>query len=322
MLQEKDKGIWLSLLTGVTAFSFAYFFKGVNALLLALISGMVLGNLLNLKAEWRGGISKSAGKLLEYSLLFLAFDISFQTLGKLGFTTLGILLGALAAVLILTVYFSRQFNCEGSTGWLIGFGTAICGSSAIAALSPSVTEKKEDIGIAMAVVNLLGATGMLVFPWFLTTLSATPEQAGILIGGALHSVGNVAGAAYGMNAETGGVALMVKMARVAMLSPALLFIRYLITRQPGQHWLQYLSLPWYLYAFIGIGVLNSFFPLPGEIKPWMEVAGKLTLTLAMAGIGFAVSFKTLYQSGRKGLAFGLFMFALQIAFFALMLLFI
>lgn len=320
MLQEKHKGIGLSLLTGVAAFSVAYFFKGLNALLLALISGMVLGNLLKLKSEWRSGISKSAGKLLEYSLLFLAFDISFQTLGKLGFTSFGVLLGALAAVLLLTVYFSKQFNCQGSTGWLIGFGTAICGSSAIAALSPSVTEKKEDIGIAMAVVNLLGAAGMLAFPWLLTMLSATPEQAGILIGGTLHSIGNVAGAAYGMNPETGAVALMVKMARVAMLSPALLFIRYLITRQPGQSWLKYLSLPWYLYAFIGIGVLNSFFPLPGEVKPWMELAGKLTLTLAMAGIGFAVSFKTLYQSGRKGLAFGLFMFALQIAFFSVMLL--
>jgi uncharacterized integral membrane protein (TIGR00698 family) len=318
-LQGKHKGILVAVSIGLFAFLLSLYVSGLNALITALVSGIILGNILKLPSDWLKGISQSAGKLLEFSLLFLAFDISFGTLSKLGWISFLYLIIALGLILYLSVFFSKKFNCEGSTGWLIGFGTAICGSSAIAALSPAVTEKKEDIGISMAVVNLMGALGMLLFPWILGYFDATNEQAGIIIGGTLHSVGNVAGAAYGMNDETGAYAIMIKMARVAMLSPALIYMRFLITQSAGQAWYKYFSLPWYLYVFIGISVVHSFFPLPGEIQKYVQDSGKLILTLAMAGIGFAISFKTLFQSGRKGLVFGLIVFALQIAAFSGML---
>lgn len=320
--QEQHKGILLALITGLVAFLLSLVVSGLNALITALVAGILLGNIFKFPSDWLKGISKSASRLLEISLLFLAFDISFGTISQLGWISFVYLIAAIGLVLSLAVYFSKKFNCPGSTGWLIGFGTAICGSSAIAALAPAVTEKKEDIGIAMAVVNLLGATGMLVFPWILGLLNASDQQSGIIIGGTLHSVGNVAGAAYGMNSQTGAYALMIKMARVAMLSPGLIFIRYLITRTAAKAWYKYFSLPWYLYVFIGISILHSFFPLPGEIQGYIATSGKLILAMAMAGIGFAVSFSTLYQSGRRGLVFGVFMFAIQIAAFAGMLMLI
>lgn len=309
-------GYVIAGITGGIAFFLSVQFSWLNALIAALITGIVLGNVLNLSADWLKSISKAAGKLLEFSLLFLAFDVSLETLATLGWQSLLYLITASAMILYLTVFFSRKFNCQGSTGWLIGFGTAICGSSAIAALSPSVTEKKEDIGISMAVVNLLGALGMLVFPWLFTRFHTSAESAGILIGGSLHSVGNVAGAGYGMSRETGAIALMVKMARVAMLSPALIFIRFLITREAGKAWYKYFSLPWYLVAFLGISLVHSWIAIPVEVESLIATSGKLVLAMAMAGIGFAVSFSTLYKSGRKGLVFGIFMFALQILFFA------
>jgi uncharacterized integral membrane protein (TIGR00698 family) len=321
-LQGKHKGVLVAISIGLLAFVLSLYVSGLNALITALVAGILFGNVLKLPSDWLKGISKIAGKFLEFSLLFLAFDISFGTVSNLGWVSFLYLIAALGLILYLSVFLAKKLNCQGSTGWLIGFGTAICGSSAIAALSPAVTENKEDIGISMAVVNLLGAMGMLVFPWMLGYFNATNEQAGIIIGGTLHSVGNVAGAAYGMNNETGAYAIMIKMARVAMLSPALIYMRFLITRSAGQAWYKYFSLPWYLYVFIGISVVHSFFPLPGEIQEYIQFSGKLILTLAMAGIGFAISFTTLYQSGRKGLVFGLIVFALQIAAFAGMLLFV
>jgi uncharacterized integral membrane protein (TIGR00698 family) len=313
---KKFTGYIIAGITGSVAYFLSLQFSWVNALISALLAGILLGNILNIPSEWRSSISKSSGKLLEISLLFLAFDISLSTLYSLGPEILILIIGAIALILYLTVFFSNKFKCQGSTGWLIGFGTAICGSSAIAALSPGITEKKEDIGIAMAIVNLLGALGMLVFPWFLSLWDIESAAAGVLIGGTLHSVGNVAGAGYGMNSETGAMAIMIKMTRVALLSPALIFIRYLIKKEEGINWYKYFSLPWYLIGFMTITVFHSWISLPIELENIIASSGKLILAMAMAGIGFSVSFFTLYRSGKKGLVFGSFMFATQILLFS------
>jgi uncharacterized membrane protein YadS len=44
----------------------------------------------------------------------------------------------------------------------------------------------------------------------------------------------------------------------------------------------------------------------------METIGKVVLTIAMGAIGLKVNFKTLLQSGRKGLGLGLLLFVIQL----------
>jgi uncharacterized membrane protein YadS len=51
----------------------------------------------------------------------------------------------------------------------------------------------------------------------------------------------------------------------------------------------------------------------------METLGKITLTVAMAAIGLKVSFTQLIQSGKKGIAFGLLLFVIQIGILGFML---
>jgi uncharacterized integral membrane protein (TIGR00698 family) len=194
----------------------------------------------------------------------------------------------------------------------VGFGTAICGSSAIAALAPRVAKDKEDVGIAMAVVNLFGSLGMIVLPLVLLRFGMSDTQLGLLIGGTLHSVGNVVGAGYALSDGVGEVATTIKLARVALLSPALILFNYLVNRDEARGWREHLQLPWYLWGFIGITLLTSVLPMPAPVLEAMEVAGKLALTIALAAIGLKVSFGQLYRSGRKGLGFGLIVFVIQL----------
>jgi len=215
-------------------------------------------------------------------------------------------------ILLFTYYLSIKVKCPGTTGWLVGFGTAICGSSAIAALAPSVTKNKEDIGIAMAVVNLFGSIGMIVMPFILIKTGLSTTQMGLLLGGTLHSVGNVAGSGYTISNEVGEAAITIKLARVAMLSPALIFFNYLVNKNNVKNWTEHFRLPWYLWSFIAITLLSSFVHFPDDLIKLMDTAGKVILTVAMAAIGLKVSFKKLYQSGRKGILFGLIVFAVEI----------
>lgn len=314
-IKREYKGFLLSLAIAAVAVVFSsYTPKWLNSILLALLAGIVVGNVFKLPADFQSGISFTAGKMLELSVVFLAFSINFSHIAKIGLGTFAIITFVLIAVLLFTVFYTKKTNYADSSGWLIGFGTAICGSSAIAALAPAVSKNKEDVGIAMAVVNLFGTVGMLLLPVLLVQWGFDANEAGIVLGGTLHSVGNVAGSAYAMSNETGEIAITTKLARVALLSPALLFFNYLIAKndQSGTQKFSW-SLPWYLWGFIAITVIGSFVSFPKEWIDAMENIGKYILTLAMAAIGIKISFPVLFSAGKRGVLFGLLVFLLQIA---------
>ncbi len=187
----------------------------------------------------------------------------------------------------------------------------------LAALAPTVSKNKEDVGIALAVVNFYGTIGMLVLPLAAAAFSFTPLASSLLLGGSLHSVGNVAGAGFAMSNEIGEQALTIKLARVALLTPGLILFSYLIQRNTTKNWRYYFRLPWYLWAFLIITVLVSTFDFPVSFLAVTSEMGKVVLTLAMTAIGLKVRFKSLWQSGKRGLFFGLLLFGLQLVFLGL-----
>ena len=163
------KGILFSIFVGLLSVLLEKFMPpAFNGILIALLLGMLLGNLLKLPVALEPGINYTSSKMLELSILFLAVGINYTDIAALGVQPfVGVAL-VVFAVLFLSFFLSKRFNCPGNTGILVGFGTAICGSSAIAALAPSLQKQnKEDVAIAMAVVNLLGTLGMLFLPWAL-----------------------------------------------------------------------------------------------------------------------------------------------------------
>jgi uncharacterized integral membrane protein (TIGR00698 family) len=306
------RGILLATTLGLLAHGgAAYMPSALNGILLALLSGIVVGNLIRLPADFQPGVGFTSSKLLELSILFLAFSINYTHITQLGLRSFTVVAITVIVMLFITYRLARVVRCPGSTGWLVGFGTAICGSSAIAALAPGVTKDKGDVGIAMAVVNLLGSMGMIIMPIVLMRLDLGTAELGLLVGGTLHSVGNVVGAGYALNDTVGEAAITIKLARVALLSPALILFNAMVNRKRVGHWREHFSLPWYLWGFICITVVTSVVQLPAYLLATLETSGKLVLTIAMAAIGLKVSFRELYHSGRKGIGFGIMVFCIQ-----------
>src|SRR5690606_36730788 len=102
-------------------------------------------------------------------------------------------------------------------------------------------------------------------------------------------------------------------------SPAIILFICLVNRAEVKSWKQRLQLRWYLWGFIMITVVTSGVPMPPTLLAVMDTAGKLALTIALAAIGLKVSFRELYVSGRKGLVFGLMLFAIQFALVAVLM---
>jgi uncharacterized integral membrane protein (TIGR00698 family) len=307
-------GAGIAVLVGVLSYLAASIIGGLSAVMMALFIGILLGNIGKLPKKISPGISWSSSNLLELSIIFLGFEVSFQHISKLGSTAFLGIAFMIVLLLIATKWLSKRLRCPGQTALLIGFGTAICGSSAIAAAAPRIAADKSDAGIAIAVVNFIGALGMIVLPAALPLILESQLKLGFFTGASLHAVGNVAGAAFAMSDESGEYALTVKLARVALLSPALIIYGFILREQKEGEgpWYKQLALPLYLWLFIAASVISSLNWLPDSWLNTFHTIGKILLSAAMFAIGLKLSVKKLYSEGRNAIGFGLIIFAVQL----------
>jgi uncharacterized integral membrane protein (TIGR00698 family) len=321
-LNKNARGLFLSVGLAALAIIFSPYIPGLNGIMLALVLGLILGNAYTLPSSFSPGVSFGGSKILEFSIVFMAFTLNISDFRQLGTANLIIVLSMMMFTLLSTIWLAKKLSCPDSTGHLVGFGTVVCGSSAIAAVAPGISKSQNDIAIALAVVNLMGSVGMIALPFVLEPLGLSEIDKGVIVGGTLHSVGNVAGAGYGIEKSVGDFAISVKMARVAMLTPAVIFFTYLVRRgeASSKEVSTKFKLPLYLWAFLIISILVSIFPLPKLFLGAMSDAAKMLLTVAMAAIGLKVSFAGLYRSGRKAIGFGAIIFGVQIAILSTLML--
>jgi len=312
MNKALTRGLALSIGLGLIALFGAPVIPGLNGVILALLLGILIRNSISLPQHFEEGISFSSTKFLEISILFLALGIDYNQISNLGLVSFIGLSIMVFIMLTVTYFMAKWFKCPTNTGILVGFGTAICGSSAIAALAPTLeNSEKEDVAISMAVVNLFGTLGMIGLPLLLGYLEWNDTQIGMMVGGSLHSVGNVAGAGFAIGKDAGDIAITVKLARVALLTPGLIYLNFLNQKGKETSSKNALKLPWYLIGFIAISIINSIVQIPTEILSPLSHTGKIILTVSMAAIGLKVSFKKLLNIGKRGLRFGLVSFFVQ-----------
>lgn len=318
LIKKNSWGLAISIVIGMAAHFIAQevsFLKGISVIL-AFIVGVMINNIVALPNSTKAGIKFSASKLLEVAIVFMAFSINFQVIQEVGWTRFSFLVLIITIILGLSFWLIKRFYGGNKTNYLVAFGTAICGSSAIAALSPMITDDSEDTGIAIAVVNLLGSIAMVIFPFVLPFFFNENDVMGFITGASLQSVGNVAGAGQAINSDVYNVAITVKLARVALLTPAVIGFSYLINRTAAKEGQSsggfQLNIPLYLWLFVGITILNSVVSLPAELISSLKMLGKILLTISMAAIGLKVSFKQLWQSGKVAMGFGLLIFLVQI----------
>ena len=308
-MKNKVSGILFSVIIGIAAYYLAPFIPMVNSIVIALILGLLTANLFTIKASLSEGIQFSSKTILEIAIVFLGFGISFQDISEVGWSTLLILITTITAVLLLTFHLSKKLSVTPSIAYLIGFGTAICGSSAIASLAPKIQATKNEIGLSIAIVNLLGLVGMVGIPLILNQ-TMNFEWVGLFIGGTLHGVSNVAGAGYAMNEAVGDLAITIKLGRVALLAPAIIFFNFLINKKSSIK--ENLKLPYYIIGFMIATTLVSVLDIPQELIAIFRNLGKVFLTISMAAIGLNIQFKTLLVDGRTALRFGALIFIIQL----------
>lgn len=284
--------------------------KGIGAPTVALLIGILLGNTVVRQPFWYNGTAWSEKRLLEYSVMLLGATITFQTIQQLKLT------GIIFIVLQMTITISgaiwlgsRLHFSEGMTLLMAG-GNAVCGSSAIAAITPAIDAKDEDKRLAVTLVNLMGTILMLTLP-IISLLAFHHDNflRGAMIGGTVQSVGQVIASATMINQPTTTFATLFKIMRIILLIAVVLIFSQIhqhhqatastTTVKPNIGANLKRALPWYVIGFVVLCTLNSwvhFNPIISDtahfLSGWCEVT-------ALAAIGLRLNFAAFMKAGKK-----------------------
>ena len=249
---------------------------------------------------------KVSKKLLQYSVVGLGFGMNlYESLasGREGmlFTIVSVvgtlLIGMLIGVKILKV--------DKETSYLISSGTAICGGSAIAAVGPVIKAKPANMSVALAVVFVLNAIALFIFPSIGHWLGLSQQEFGTWAAIAIHDTSSVVGAGAAYGEEALKVATTIKLTRALWIIPLALVTSFIFKSEDRK-----ITIPGFILFFIIAIILNTFVldSIP-EIGKFISGFARKCLTITMFFIGASLSTDVLRTVGFKPLIQGILLWA-------------
>ena len=248
--------------------------------------------------------SKYGQKSLQAAIIILGFTIGFQTLLSSANQY------ALATIIYICLLLSVGslmwwiFRLDKKEATLITGGTAICGGTAIATLSPIIDAGPRQIGAAMALVFVLNAVALIFFPYIGGFLNLSQEEFGAWVALAIHDTSSVVATAAIYGEESAAVATTVKLGRTLFLIP-LAFIVALIFRSKKAKF----EIPWFVLGFILAALVGTLVAIPVDLQSALVFISKLLLVFALWVIGCEIDRDTLKSTSPSVVYFGLGLWA-------------
>ena len=281
----------------------------IGSSVLAIVFGIVLNNSMKLPAAFQEGLSYSGKKLLQYSIIFLGFSMSIGRVSETGISSLRISLITILIAFLAAYLAGRFFKMNRVLTILIGFGTAICGGSAIAAASPILEADEEEIALSISTIFFFNILAVFIFPFLGHLLQMSDAFFGTWAGTAINDTSSVVAAGYTYSQSAGDLATIVKLSRALMIVPACLLFaayRYIKSKQSAQKTNLKQIFPWFIAWFVLASLISSLGFLPAAVIPYTKFISQWLMAMALAAIGAKVSFKQFKQAGAAPLLTGAF----------------
>ncbi len=285
----------------------------VSALLLVILLGMAWRSLTPLPALLLPGIWFAQRPVLRWAVAGLGFRLSVRELAAIGGPALIVVTVSTAAALLFGWWIARRLGVPEKLGLLLGVGGAICGASAVVAADSVVQGEKRDSAVALGTITLLGTIGIVLYPLLARAVGMSQTVFGIWDGASLHEMAQVVAAAFAVGEGAARTATVVKLARIALLAPVVLYLGWSLRHrhlQAGRA--RVAPVPWFLVLFLVFTLLNSAGWLARPLVERIQRVDLWLLCVGMAGVGLQSGFHDLRAAGLKPIAAA----ALQWAFLA------
>lgn len=304
MLKSTQKNIPGLMVCLVIAMSTSFLSEnyGGPQLLYALLIGLSL-HFLYLNDTVKPGIDFCAKTVLRLGVALLGIRITFADIGAIGINTGLMVMFAVAATVCLGFFIAKFLKLSPDFGLIAGGSVGICGASAALAVASVLPKTKENERFTLLVVvgvTVLSTIAMVLYPFALQLLSINSLPAGIFLGATIHDVAQVVAAGMLFGPEAGDVATVVKLFRVALLLPVVLFISIFFGAEKSSQRLGWGSLrliPTFLLGFVALSIVASMQILPLQVTQSIGDLSRWMLVIAIGAAGLKTNFQELAKLG-------------------------
>lgn len=279
------------LFLALVALSFSPLISPPIALLLGILFVNIFGKVLETDAFVK--------KLLQYSIVGLGFGINLKTAIEAGSQGFLFTITTIILVMVLGLVLAKIFRIDKTIAQLISAGTAICGGSAIAAVSPILKANSKQTSVALGIVFVLNAVALFIFPEIGHFFNLSQNQFGIWSAIAIHDTSSVVGASSKYGSEALQIATTVKLARALWIIP-LAFIISIFTKSEGK-----IKIPYFIGYFVLAILAGTYLPFLKNFNHYISEFSRDLLKVALFLIGAGLSFQNLKNIGLKPLLLGI-----------------
>ncbi|MDD2379215.1 MULTISPECIES: YeiH family protein [Aminobacterium] len=248
---------------------------------------------------WGNPLKNITGKLSKYLLqlavILLGFGLQLNVILKVGYTSLGITFFSISTTMLLGWLLGKLYKVEHNVSLLINSGTAICGGSAIAAMSPAIGASQAQTAVAMAVVFLLNGIALLIFPYAGHFMELSQTDFGIWAALAIHDTSSVVGASAIYGTEALVIGTTVKLTRALWILP-LSFLGAKLNKNQSKA-----TIPWFLFGFLLTALIRSLMPEADGCWNMLALGGKKLMVGTLFFVGAGLTKEDLKKIGKGAL---------------------
>ncbi|RVT72845.1 putative sulfate exporter family transporter [Flavobacterium sufflavum] len=269
---------------------------------IALLLGLLVANISG--HPWLHLNHKIIRVLLQVSVVGLGFGMNVTNALLSSKESFILTVATIFSTVFLGRILGKWLNTDKKTSHLISCGTAICGGSAIAAITPVIQSDEKQTSVALGVIFILNSIALFLFPTIGHWLNLSQEDFGLWCALAIHDTSSVVGAANKYGAEALVIATTVKLARALWIIPVVLLTSFLFKNKASR-----IKIPYFIGFFILAMIANTYVPQVAIATPYIVAVAKIGLTVTLFFIGSGLSSSVLLAVGIKPLIQGILLWA-------------
>ncbi len=248
---------------------------------------------------------KATHILLQVSVVGLGFGMNVTSALKAGKEGILFTIVSIIGTLVIGFFMGKFLKIEKKTSYLISTGTAICGGSAIAAISPVIKAEEKQISVALGTIFILNSAALFLFPFIGHQLNLSQSQFGMWCAIAIHDTSSVVGAASKYGPQALEIATTVKLARALWIIPVAFLSSFIFKNKDSK-----IKIPYFIGLFVFAMIANTYIPFVQQYNHYLTNIAKAGLTLTLFLIGCGLNRKTISSVGFKPLIQGVILWVI------------
>jgi uncharacterized integral membrane protein (TIGR00698 family) len=274
-----------------------------------IVMGILVRNLLAPGGTYTPGIQFAGKQVLQWSIIALGFGLSLNQVAKTGLESLSVTLVTMTVAFLTAWLLGRLLKVQDKLKILIGVGTAICGGSAIAAVTPIIKPDDHETAFAISTIFLFNLVAVLLFPLLGHLLHLSDLGFGLWAGTAINDTSSVVAAGYSFSKEAGDYATIVKLTRATLIIPVCLVLAFAVAWKQKKQGASDFSLrrifPWFILWFLVASAVRTAGLIPVAIQPALHMAAEFLIIVALTAIGLSANLRRMASTGARPILLGL-----------------